>query len=87
VGLLPLLPRHIGRFLPDILSVIPCCEREKKVNNGGGRMIDLEKLGEMSPEQLEKWARENPEDAEKLGKIMVNLLEKISRLLFSKMHT
>jgi len=59
---------------------------EKKVNNGGGRMIDVEKLSEMSPEQLEKWARENPEDAEKLGKIMVNLLEKISRLLFSRIR-
>jgi len=49
-------------------------------------MIDVEKLSEMSPEQLEEWARENPEDAEKLGKIMVNLLEKISRLLFSRIR-
>ena len=54
--------------------------------NGGGSMIDVEKLSEMSPEQLEEWARENPEDAEKIGKIMVNLLEKISRLLFSRIR-
>ncbi len=49
-------------------------------------MIDVEKLGEMSPEQLEKWIRENPDDAEKLGRIMVNILEKISHLVFSKIR-
>ena len=54
--------------------------------NGGGRVIDLEKLGEMSPEQLEKWAIENSEEAEQLGRIIVNILEKISHLVFSKIH-
>ena len=54
--------------------------------NGGGRVIDVEKLGEMSPEQLEKWAIENSEEAEQLGRIIVNILEKISHLVFSRIR-